>query len=228
MRTICILIVVVIGISKSLTGQSYPYIGAYTVIPAFYGPVLVPTKFVTATSILNQGQHLGTSFTVTPPGSGVLGKIELRGCYFDGQLLPATQTFIDTFHVGILSGGNSYTVTFRAYLSSSSTSCIPVDSNQISFSHTIPIVESIHEWGYDESPKAYPNPARNEFILETGGHIGQVLQIRDMEGRFLKEVGIKETQTRIHLNLLNAGLYFYSILNEQNTIVHSGKVLVSP
>ncbi|MBL7900930.1 MAG: T9SS type A sorting domain-containing protein [Bacteroidia bacterium] len=223
-----LLFILVFALPQSIKSQNYPSIGAYTVMPAFYGPVIVPTKFVTATTILNQGQHLGTSFTITPPGPGGLGKIELRGCYYDGQLLPATQTFIDTFYVGMLQGGDSYTVTFRAYLSSSSASCVPVDSNQISFFHTIPIVESLQEWSENEKLLTYPNPAKNEFILETSGQIGQVLQIRDVEGRLQKEMVIEETQTRLQLNTLKAGVYFYSILKGQNSIVYSGKILLSP
>lgn len=222
------LFLLVLGIPQNFKCQNYPSIGAYTVMPAFYGPVIVPTKIVTATSIVNQGLHLGTSFTVTPPTASSIGKIELRGCYFDGQVLPATQTFIDTFYVGLLQGGDSYTVTFRAYLSSSSTSCIPVDSNQISFFHSIPIIESIPEWSRNEKLQVYPNPVNDEFVLETRGQIGQVLQIRDVEGRLQKETVIQDEQTRLQLNTLKAGVYFYSILKGQNKVIHSGKIVINP
>ncbi|MCU0360525.1 MAG: T9SS type A sorting domain-containing protein [Bacteroidia bacterium] len=230
MKTIfTFLLFLVLGIPKHLTGQNYPSIGAHTVIPEFYGPSTVPTKFVTATAILNQGQHLGTSFTVTPPGaSSWLGKIELRGCYYDGQLLPATQTFIDTFHVGILSGGNAYTVTFKAYLSSSSASCIPVDSNEISFFHAVPIVESIHELGFHKTLHVYPNPSKNDIILETANLKGQIIKISDEKGRLVKEVVIEEAQTRVNLNQFNAGVYIYRVMKVNNGILYSGKFVISP
>lgn len=182
--------------------QNYPSIGAYTVLPAFYTATTVPTKIVTKTMIVHQGQHLGTSFTIN--SSSFPKKIELKGCYFDGQILPATQTFIDTFYVGILPVG-SYTVSFKAYLSSSSSSCIPVDSNSVSFFHDVPIVESVDEWQLFQRLQVYPNPARDVLYLPIGLSVKSVSAM-DINGCCVSLQQGNEAHS-YSLEPLNEGLY---------------------
>lgn len=205
--------------------QNYPAIGAHTVIADYATSTL--TKFVTSTSILNQGQHLGTSYTVTPPGvSSFFGKIALKGCYHDGQLLPATQTFIDTFNVGFLAIGG-YTVTFKVYQSSSSLSCIPIDSNSISFFHDVPIVESLSELELSTKTKVFPNPAQNELTILSIDNSAQSALFLDSSGQIVTQQELGRGRTVINLERLPPGVYFYFILNVEKKVLLSENIVIS-
>ncbi len=73
----------------------------------------------------------------------------------------------------------------------------------------------IHNQISEEQFKIYPNPAKNNFIVELSeSHTKQtVVQIIDIDGRLIKQLNFPPGQTRFIFDVsnFNAGLYFIKV-----------------
>jgi hypothetical protein len=97
-----------------------PWINSAVLIPA--NPTTQDTiKLATNVSTPSQGSILSSGATIQ--GTTVFA----TACYFSG-MLPAIGTYIDTIVIGVLPVG-SYMLNFNAFMSTSNTNCVPVDSN---------------------------------------------------------------------------------------------------
>lgn len=193
-------------------GQNIPYIGTATIIPQNPGPN-DNIKIVTNVTTPSQGIFVGQSHNVNT----ALKEINVRGCYTNG-MLPATETYIDTFTIGQLPSG-VYSIKHRAYISSSQLVCVKTaDSNMVVLTLTVSGTTTGIKQYTKNSVQIFPNPAKEYVQLK---NVAQPLnvQIYSASGSVVKSMMV-EPASDINLKDLSAGLYFIRFRNEGQNEIH--------
>ncbi|MES2679093.1 MAG: T9SS type A sorting domain-containing protein [Bacteroidota bacterium] len=178
-----------------------PTIGTATVIPQ--NPTVADfIKIVTKVTTPNQGIQVDKNHTV----SGQL--IRLVGCYSDG-MLPATQTFIDTFMIGQLPAG-TYQIIHKAYMSQAQQWCNKIDSNSVIASLQVSGATGINRNTEAKTFDIYPNPASGKITIPANLIGGRVLIFSSLGALVHKsEVGHGHD---IDIHELPPGVYVIKIL----------------
>lgn len=190
-----------------LIAQS-PTINGFTVIPQNPTPADF-IKIVTKVTTPNQGIVVDINKIVAGQ------QMTLNACYWQG-MLPATQTFIDTFMIGQLQPG-SYQILHKVYLSANQQWCNKTDSNSVMIYLMMPVTSGINEIRRENTLAVYPNPASERIFLPfyTGN---KSVSVFSPTGALLlkKEV---HGDTGLDISDLPQGLYsiIYSA-NDQNYI----------
>lgn len=73
--------------------------------------------------------------------------------------------------------------------------------------------------------KTYPNPIKNEWVVEGMKSATAKIIIYDMHGKLIQQHPITDYKTIIDTRSLITGLYFYQIADEVRNIHQSGKIL---
>ena len=74
---------------------------------------------------------------------------------------------------------------------------------------------------------AYPNPASDQFFLETNSHEVSQLQMIDITGKLVKSVHVNSSLVEIDVANLKNGLYIYRVLDRNGAVVKTDKVSVA-
>lgn len=196
-------------LSLSLKAQ-LPAIGTSTVLPA----TLTPNSFVkiaTKVTTPSQGVLVDQSFSVTQNPS----VISLKICYGSG-ILPASQSYVDTFSIGQLPAG-VYSLKFKAYMSSANQHCAKIDSNEVVSTLTVNALTSIYQYKDALPLQVYPNPVKDVLYLHTEG-APFVATIYQTDGKVVKKFSSSLSEN-IPVEDLQPGLYYLQILDEEKSTV---------
>ena len=72
----------------------------------------------------------------------------------------------------------------------------------------------------------YPNPASSELNLVANDETAKTVVISDITGRKITELELTNKQAKISLINYSEGVYFYSMLDANNTVLHTSKFVV--
>lgn len=190
--------------SISFAKAQNPVIGTTTVIPQ--NPTINDfIKIVTKVTTPNQGVMVDTSHTVT----GL--QIKIKGCYSNG-MLPATQTYVDTFMIGQLPAG-TYQILQKAYLTSAQQWCNATDSSFVTSTLMVSGFTGMNENKENTSFNIYPNPVSEALFL---GHQSGQASIFSVSGALVKQVMLMPG-TAVNIYDLPEGLYFIRIKDQENS-----------
>lgn len=194
MRTFTILFVLLHCISFA----QQPAIGTMTILPQVIFPnsaVTIVTKVTTPA----QGVLVDKTFTVTQNPK----RVELRLCYGFG-MLPATQTYIDTFYVGAL-GAGTFSVHLKAYMSSANQHCAKIDSNEVTTSITVDQATKTTGSISEDAFTVFPVPAGEQIFIQGNNHTF-VVELYHATGQLISSFEFTGTG-EISLADLSPGLY---------------------
>ena len=73
----------------------------------------------------------------------------------------------------------------------------------------------------------FPNPTRENLTLQISGYNNEKIsyQLLDMQGKLLNNGQITSQQTQINMNSLPSATYFINVVNQENKIVQSFKII---
>lgn len=86
---------------------------------------------------------------------------------------------------------------------------------------------SIKETELNISLTAFPNPMAENLTLQIGDYNNEKLsyQLFDMQGKQLSNGGIVAAQTQVNMDNLPNATYFVNVINQENKIVQSFKII---
>ncbi len=73
----------------------------------------------------------------------------------------------------------------------------------------------------------YPSPATTEINFLSKDKTASVIVITDVTGRVIDEIGIENEKTRVDLEKYSSGIYSYSIMNTDKSILLQSKFMVN-
>lgn len=194
----------------NLLAAQQPAIGNMTMIPTAITPN-TPLKIVTTVTTPAQGVLVDQSFSVTQNPN----VIELRICYGSG-LLPATFAYVDTFNVGLLPAG-TYSVHFRAYMSSANQWCNKIDSNEVNATLSVNVTTGLINLN-DLKQSVYVTEGGAKLVYHCDGET-TIINIYKMNG--LPENSFQVSGSgSVDLQHLSAGIYLlrYEEKGKQRTV----------
>ncbi|MBI4931064.1 MAG: T9SS type A sorting domain-containing protein [Bacteroidetes bacterium] len=71
-----------------------------------------------------------------------------------------------------------------------------------------------------------PNPAVDHFVIKNELNSKALFMLYDVTGRKVAEENIGKATHVVNVNTLPDGLYFYSVSDESNTVIKSGKLII--
>lgn len=79
------------------------------------------------------------------------------------------------------------------------------------------------------SAKVYPNPAADFLLVETSWRVREKasVSIFDINGRLIQKAALVDDKQRLDLSALRNGDYFFDLIEEKGTRLHSGKFSIS-
>ena len=88
-------------------------------------------------------------------------------------------------------------------------------------------VTSVLELGLEQKLEIYPNPADNNFTIETNNHTINQIQILDLSGKLMRTVQSNQLSSKVIVNSLSweSGVYFVRI-NTDSGMFHK-KIIVT-
>lgn len=75
--------------------------------------------------------------------------------------------------------------------------------------------------------RVYPNPARGRIIFETSVNNQKRIEILNIVGAVIKNIDFSENLIQVSISDLLAGIYFYTIFDEQGTLLFRNRFVVS-
>lgn len=212
----------VIGDSVEVTGTVAEYNG------------LTELTFVSNITVLNSGNTLPTPVVTTTGNAnmeqweGVVIQTLNAECVSNtngfgmweindgsGSLLADDDIYF--YHLTAVVGSH-YDVTGIGHYSFGDYKILPRDANDIS------LVVGINELN-TSNVAVYPNPAKEQVTFETDNN-GFNLTITDITGKVIFNQNVVSKKTTVNLNRFNAGVYFYTIANN-NQVVTTDKFIVT-
>lgn len=212
----------VIGDSVEVTGTVAEYNG------------LTELTFVSNITVLNSGNTLPTPVVTTTGNAnmeqweGVVIQTLNAECVSNtngfgmweindgsGSLLADDDIYF--YHLTAVVGSH-YDVTGIGHYSFGDYKILPRDANDIS------LVVGINELN-SSNVAVYPNPAKEQITFETDNN-GFNLTITDITGKVIFNQNVVSKKTTVNLNRFNAGVYFYTIANN-NQVVTTDKFIVT-
>jgi len=191
--------------SFTSTSQCCPYIDNIEVIPT--SPTIADNiKIATTVTTANQGMLLYSTHTMNG------NTIHIEACYYSG-LLPATQTYLDTLTIGMLSAGN-YTIDFVAYVGAD-TICTYIDSNMMTSNFTVTEVSAGAQPITQQIGKLYPNPSNGLFTVKLPQELQAThIRILTVSGELVEQMSFTE---QVNLNLAT-GMYLIEFLENDRSL----------
>jgi hypothetical protein len=189
------------GLTVTAALAQQPSLGTTTIIPQ--NPTVADfIKIVTKVTTPNQGVQVDKSHSVNAQ------VIRLMACYADG-MLPATQTYIDTFTIGQLPAG-TYQIVHKAYMSFAQQWCNKIDSNSVAGTLQVSGATGINRHADPKSFAIYPNPASNKITIPANLSGAKVLIFSSLGALVFKsEAGHSPD---IDIQELPTGVYVIKIL----------------
>lgn len=133
---------------------------------------------------------------------------------FSESILPVNQPFWITntkgnFQVSMLNGENISGSRFAVF-----------------GDYVLDIIEASSQVLTKKQISVYPNPAKNDLILEIerAQYDQPVLILTDLTGKKVKEITLQQNHTQVDLSKFVAGIYLYFIV-DQGIQQHSGKII---
>ena len=207
-KTLCLLSL--LFVAHFVKGQCCPYVGTISTHPHVLDASLF-IEIVTQATTPNQAVEIGRSFTFDSQQN----TFHLKACYFMGTQ-PGPILFMDTFTVGFLNPG-TYLVAFKAFMSSSQTSCTATDS--ISSSVYTLVVNPYVGIVQNASPSTfhvYPNPVTDKLYLEFSSDPNDVkLEIRNTLGQVVYEEDPLKKTTEVDISSLLKGVYYLYLATKE-------------
>ena len=212
----------VIGDSVEVTGTVAEYNGLTELtfvsnITVINSGNTLPTPVVTTTSNANMEQWEGvviqTLNAECVSNTNGFGMWEINDG--SGSLLADDDIYF--YHLTAVVGSH-YDVTGIGHYSFGDYKILPRDANDIS------LVVGINELN-TSNVAVYPNPAKEQITFETDNN-GFNLTITDITGKVIFNQNVVSKKTTVNLNRFNAGVYFYTIANN-NQVVTTDKFIVT-
>ena len=90
----------------------------------------------------------------------------------------------------------------------------------------ISVITAVEETSANLDITAFPNPTREQFKVKVGASLLEnlIFQVRDNQGRLIKEVDPQSTETEISLAGLESATYFLNVM-DGDTPVRTFKIL---
>lgn len=212
----------VIGDSVEVTGTVAEYNGLTELtfvsnITVINSGNTLPTPVVTTTGNANMEQWEGvviqTLNAECVSNTNGFGMWEINDG--SGSLLADDDIYF--YHLTAVVGSH-YDVTGIGHYSFGDYKILPRDANDIS------LVVGINELN-SSNVAVYPNPAKEQITFETDNN-GFNLTITDITGKVIFNQNVVSKKTTVNLNRFNAGVYFYTIANN-NQVVTTDKFIVT-
>lgn len=212
----------VIGDSVEVTGTVAEYNGLTELtfvsnITVINSGNTLPTPVVTTTGNANMEQWEGvviqTLNAECVSNTNGFGMWEINDG--SGSLLADDDIYF--YHLTAVVGSH-YDVTGIGHFSFGDYKILPRDANDIS------LVVGINELN-TSNVAVYPNPAKEQITFETDNN-GFNLTITDITGKVIFNQNVVSKKTTVNLNRFNAGVYFYTIANN-NQVVTTDKFIVT-
>lgn len=212
----------VIGDSVEVTGTVAEYNGLTELtfvsnITVINSGNTLPTPVVTTTGNANMEQWEGvviqTLNAECVSNTNGFGMWEINDG--SGSLLADDDIYF--YHLTAVVGSH-YDVTGIGHYSFGDYKILPRDANDIS------LVVGINELN-TSNVAVYPNPANDQITFETDNN-GFNLTITDITGKVIYNQNVVSKKTTVNLNRFNAGVYFYTIANN-NQVVTTDKFIVT-
>jgi hypothetical protein len=77
----------------------------------------------------------------------------------------------------------------------------------------------------DHKPRLYPIPFTNEFTVASNNNQAYQLQLFSLDGKLILEKPLRSNYTTIETSALASGLYFAKILDHQNVLLETKKIV---
>lgn len=188
--------------------QSPPFMLSHTVVPS--NPTTADVIKVIRTVISpNQAIEVDKGYTVSTSAM----KVFVHGCYA-GSMLPATQTFVDTFSIGQLPAG-VYGLEHKAYASAAQQWCNKNDSATAGGTFTVTAITALREHSAADQIQVFPNPASDQLTL-SGNSVPKEVVIYAATGALIRKVYLGATK-QISVADLPNGVYILRMADAQET-----------
>ncbi len=100
------------------------------------------------------------------------------------------------------------------------------DVNRVSWLQQLPAV-GINEYTEGGMESVFPNPAENEINFVADASKQQSIQIFDIAGRMIDSFLITNEKTTVNTSAYSNGLYTYSVIGKDNSVINRGKFTVN-
>ncbi len=93
----------------------------------------------------------------------------------------------------------------------------------------MPVGEGVVDIDYvfeENEPTVYPNPTSNAFQVYLPTSEGVDLQLFNGSGQLVLQESDVESGEQVDISALAKGIYFYHFRNEENVVMHTGKLVV--
>lgn len=199
---------------QKVFAQCCPYMKDFKIIPQ--NPTSTDSIYlITNVSTPNQGNYLG--YTLRDEGS----TIYIEGCYYSG-LLTAIDDFVDTINLGVKPSG-SFQINYKAFISSSSTTCTPIDSNSVTIPFSVSTLATKKK-DINQVYHFYPTPTNGTIYVEEAKNITSITLV-DLQGKtLLIETNQEKENMKLDLTELNNGMYHLKVHMNDGTI-YSEKII---
>jgi hypothetical protein len=88
------------------------------------------------------------------------------------------------------------------------------------------IVTGTYEINNVSFNRIYPNPANNEVTITNNSGVSNLMAVYDISGRKLDEVVLENSNTTLNTSAYSKGLYYFTVLGNDNTILERGKFVI--
>jgi len=85
---------------------------------------------------------------------------------------------------------------------------------------------SVNEISYNGKVNAFPNPCTSQITFTTVGNTLQYINVYDVAGRKVEQVEMKNGTTNVNTSEFAPGMYLYTLINANGTLVDRGKFMV--
>lgn len=185
-----------------MKAQSPPFVLSHTILPpspTSFDQIKIITKVISP----NQAVEVDKTYSVTTSPL----KLKISMCY-GGSMLPATQTFVDTFSIGQLLPG-VYSLEHWAYASAAQQWCNKTDSVLSASVFTVSTITAISDQKMVDRVEIFPNPSSGLLQLNNVAGFREAW-IYSVTGALLKIVSLEGTD-RFSIAELSDGIYILKL-----------------
>ena len=142
------------------------------------------------------------------------------------------QTSYKEFSIAISYISNAIPDTSSILCSSSNDNAI-VSTNtylildDFSFTTTTTAIQTVN-YSNEITPCLYPNPPSSQITIDNLVAGSSIVQITDITGQKVKSINVNDKSVKIDVNGLQAGMYYYSILDASDSILYSNRFVINP
>ena len=90
-----------------------------------------------------------------------------------------------------------------------------------------PVVTGVNQYTSAISEIVYPNPAQDKINFVADAATQKAIQVYDVTGRLIEIIAITNNQTTVNTSEYAKGMYSFSIIGKDNTIINRGKFTIN-